>query len=612
MTEFSSIHKGAALKDLQVPGITIPDIFLKRAAEFGQTRAALRYKKDDKWNEYSWKDYLNNVEKVAGGLKALGVNPEDKVCIISANCPEWFFIALAVQSLGAYQVPIYPNATPDQAKYVASHSEAKIVFVQNPEQLSKTDSWRNDLVNLDQTILMFGEPPDGVEKFAAFLDQGSQYCEKNPNFLKDQIEKLTPDSPGGIIYTSGTTGPPKGVMLTQKNLVVECAGLLTVYDYVYESDSISFLPLSHIAEQVQNIAGGIAGGFTVNFAQSLDTLMADLAEVRPNLFFSVPRLYERAQTVIQERVAEGSAVKRFLFNWALKVGEKARKYRNSNQDLPFMTKKKWNLARKVVFSKVKTSMGLDREHFMGSAAAPLPAAVCRFFGAMGMDIIEMFGQTECTGVCNATPSGKIVPGAVGPPLPGCEVAIAEDGEIVTRGDNVFSGYFKDEAATNEALKDGWLYTGDIGHFDEEGNLIITDRKKDIIITAGGKNVTPQNIEVVLRGYPGVSQACVVGDTRKHLTCLFTLDADSLPKLCEQLGIGALSMEEAAQNEAIIATIQKYVDEVNAGLARYETIKYFRILPNDFSVETGEMTPTLKMKRRVVQQKYDHIIDSMYD
>jgi long-chain acyl-CoA synthetase len=514
--------------------------------------------------------------------------------------------------LGAYQVPIYPNATPDQAKYVAEHSEAKIVFVQNLEQLSKTDSWRNDLQNLNQTILMFGEPPDGVEKFEELLDQGSKYCDENPGFLKDQIEKLTPDSPGGIIYTSGTTGPPKGVVLTQKNLVVESAGLLTVYDYVYESDTISFLPLSHIAEQLQNITGGIAGGFTVNFAQSIDTLMEDLAEVRPTLFFSIPRLYERARTVILEKVADGSAVKRYLFNWALKVGEKTRIYRNSDQDLPFMNKKKWNLASKIVFSKIKTRMGLDRAHFMGSAAAPLPAEVCRFFGAMGMDIIEMFGQTECTGVCNATIPGKTVPGAVGAPLPGCEVAIAGDGEIVMRGDNVFSGYFKDEAATNEALKDEWLYTGDIGHFDKDGYLIITDRKKDIIITSGGKNVTPQNIEVLLKGYSGISQACVIGDTRKYLTCLFTLDADSLPRLCEQLGIGALSMEEAAQNEAISATVQKYVDEVNANLARYETIKYFRILPNDFSVETGELTPTLKMKRKVVNQKYDHIIDSMYD
>ncbi|MGD8539916.1 MAG: long-chain fatty acid--CoA ligase, partial [Candidatus Aminicenantes bacterium] len=530
----------------------------------------------------------------------------------SANCPEWFFIALAVQSLGVYQVPIYPNATPDQAKYVAEHSGAKIAFVQNLEQLAKTDGWRNNLLNLSHTLMMFGEPPDGVGKFEELLDQGTKYCEENPNFLKDQIEALTPDSPCGIIYTSGTTGPPKGVVLTQKNIIFEITGLLTVYDYLYESDTISFLPLSHIAEQVQNIAGGIGGGFTVNFAQSIETLMEDLAEVRPTLFFSVPRLYERARAAILDKVADGSAVKRYLFNWALKVGEKARIYRNSDQDIPKKIQKKWNRADKIVFSKIKKRMGLDRAQFVGSAAAPLAAVVSRFFGAMGLDIIELFGQTECTGVCSSTIPGKVVPGAVGVALPGCEVALAEDGEIVTRGDNIFADYFKDEAATNEVLKDGWLYTGDVGRFNEDGYLIITDRKKDIIITAGGKNVTPQNIEVLLKVYPGISQACVVGDTKKHLTCLFTLDPDSLPKLCEQLGIDALSMEEAAQNEAIIATVQKYVDEVNAGLSRYETIKYFRILPDDFSIETGELTPTQKMKRRFVMEKYSHIIDSMYD
>jgi len=612
MAEFASIHKGSAVKELQVPGKTIPEIFLKRVAIFGSGQTALRYKIKGIWKEHSWSDYWRHVEIVAGGLRALGVDSGDKVCIISANCPEWFFIALAVQCLGGYQVPIYPNATADQAKYVAEHSEAKIFFVQNIEQLAKTDSWRNDLEKLKKTVLMFDEPPGGVEGFDELLKKGAQYCENNPGFLKDQIEKLTPGSPGGIIYTSGTTGPPKGVVLTQKNLVFECAALITVYDFIYESDTISFLPLSHIAEQIQNIAGGIAGGFTVNFAQSLDTLMEDLAEVRPTLFFSVPRLYEKAQTAILEKVAEGSAVKRALFHWALKVGEKARKYRNRDQELPFLAKKKWNLASKVVFSKIKTRMGLERAHFMGSAAAPLPATVCQFFGAMGMDIFEMFGQTECTGVCNATIPGKTVPGAVGATLPGCEVAIAEDGEIVTRGDNVFAGYFKDEAASSETLKEGWLYTGDVGYFKDDGYLVISDRKKDILVTSGGKNVTPQNIEVLLKGYPGISQACIVGDTRKYLVCLLTLDADSLPKLCEQLGTGTLSMEEASQNEAVIATVQKYVDEVNTRLARYETIKYFRILPQDFSVDNGELTPTLKMKRKFVNQKYSHIIDQMYD
>lgn len=612
MKNFTPIHKGIPSKELLVPGKTIPEILLKQATKYGSSRAALRYKRDGSWKEHTWSDYLSNVEKVAGGLTKLGINPNDKVCILSTNCPEWFFISLALQSLGAFQVPIYPNSTSDQAKYVVKHSEAKIIFVQDHDQLTKTASWRDELENINKTILMFGEPPDGIEKFESLIALGSKHCDENPGFLKDCIDKLTPDSPFGIIYTSGTTGPPKGTVLTQKNLVFECTSLLTVYDYIYDSETVSFLPLSHIAEQVQNISGGIVGAFTVNFAQSIETLKENLVEIRPTLFFSVPRLYEKVRSGILETVADFPIVKRSLFNWALKVGEKARIYRNSNQELPVIIKKKWNIANKLVFSKLKQRLGLDRAHFFGSGAAPLSEAVCRFFGAMGMDIFEVFGQTECSGVCNATVPGKTIPGAVGPALPGCEVAIAEDGEILTKGDNLFSGYFKEEAATNEALKDGWLYTGDVGHFDEDGYLHITDRKKDIIVTAGGKNVSPQNIEVLLKCYPVISQAVVVGDRRKYLTCLLTLDADGLPKLCEQLSIDALSPEEAVQSEVILSKIQEYVDEVNENLARYETIKYFRVLPNDFSVEAGELTPTLKVKRKVVNQKYDHIIDSMYE
>lgn len=611
MKTFDSIHPGPSLKELPVPGKTLPEIFLKQVAKYGPDRAALRYKSDDVWKEHSWGDYLNNIEKVAGGLLKLGIKPLDKVCLISSNCPEWLFISLAVQSLGGFLVPIYPNSTPDQAKYVVEHSEAKLLFAQNQEQLAKTDRWRSELNDLDKTILMFGEPPTGVMKYEELITLGSEQKNKSAGFLEDQIDRLTPDSPGGIIYTSGTTGPPKGVILTQKNLVFMATSLITRYDFIYEEDTISFLPLSHIAEQVQNISAAIIAAFTVSFAQSLETMKDDLAEVRPTLFFSVPRLYEKVHSTILETVSSSPFIKRSLFNWALSVGEKIRQYRNSNRDIPSAMAKKWNLANKIVFSKLKKKLGLDRAHFFGSGAAPLPAEVSRFFGAMGMDIFEFFGQTECTGVCNSTDPGKTVPGAVGPSIPGCEVAIAGDGEIVTRGDHVFSGYWKEKHATDEALKDGWLYTGDIGFFDEEENIRITDRKKDIIVTAGGKNVAPQNIENLLKLYQGISQVVVIGDKRKHLTCLLTIDTTSLPKLSEQLGIDVLTAEQAVNNQAIINKFQEYVNRVNAELAQYETIKYFRILPNDFSVETGELTPTLKVKRRVITEKYKEIIDSMY-
>ena len=611
MFQFDTIHKGPPLKELPVPGKTLPEIFLKQVAKYGSDRVALKYMSENCWKEHLWSDYFNLVEKVAGGLLKIGIKPGDRICLISANCPEWVFICLAVQSLGAYLVPIYPNNTPEQVKYIVEHSEAQLFFVQNHEQLSKTDDWRNKSGHLNKTILMFGEPPEDVMKYDEFINLGSLQQQETPGLLKDRIDNLTEDSPAGIIYTSGTTGPPKGVILTQKNLVFETASLKTRYNDAYEEETISFLPLSHIAEQLLTIYIGIILASTVSFAQSIETIKDDLTEVRPTLFFSVPRLYEKVYSAIMETVSGSSFMKRAIFNWAMSVGESVRKSRNSDQDLPPIKRKKWTIANRLVFSKLRQKLGLDRAHFLASGAAPVPPEISRFFGAMGMDIFEVFGQTECTGVCNSTIPGKTVPGAVGPPLPGCEVAIADDGEIVTKGDNVFSGYWKDQYATDEALKDGWLFTGDIGYFDEEGYIHITDRKKDIIVTAGGKNVAPQNIENLLKLHPAISQAVVIGDKRKHLTCLFTLDIDGLPKLCKKLGIDILKPEEAIENISIVNNLQEYVNEVNNDLASFETIKYFRILPQDFSVESGELTPTLKVKRREVNRKYQQIIDSMY-
>ena len=606
------IIKGQPLKDLPVPGETLPEIFLKQKNKYGSNRVALRVKKNESWKEYSWNDYFDNIEKVAAGFLDLGVKPLDRVCLMSTNCPEWLFISLALQSIGAYLVPIYPNSTPDQAKYVVEHSEASLLIVQDHEQLVKTEKWRGNIVNLSELILISGDTVSGIISYDEFVKNGSEWMGKNPSgFLEDHIKKLTPKSPVGIIYTSGTTGPPKGTIALQKNYIFEAQSLLTLYDHIYEEETISFLPLSHIAEQIQSISCAIAGAFTVSFAQSIETVKDELPQIRPTLFFSVPRLYEKVYSAISESVASSSFFKRSLFNWALKVGEKIRLYRNNNLKIPFIEQKQWALANKLVFSKVKKKMGLDRTHFYLSGAAPLPIDVARFFGSMGMDINEVYGQTECTGISNATNPGKVVPGVIGPPMPGCEVGILSDGEIIIKGDNNFMGYWKDKEKTDKVLKDGWLYTGDIGRFHDDGYLEITDRKKDIIVTSGGKNTAPQNIEGLIKGYPCISQAVVIGDRRKYLTCLIALDEDSLPQFCDRIGVERLDPVEAVKNETIVGNIQQYIDKVNSGLAKFETIKYFRILPCNFSIETGELTPTMKVKRQFVNEKYKHVIDSMY-
>jgi long-chain acyl-CoA synthetase len=608
MTYSPVIHKGTAPAALKVPGDTLPEIFLKQAALYGSSRVALRYRTNTHWQEYNWRDYFDHVQKTAAALAKLGVQRDDKICILSSNCPEWVFIYLAVQSLAACLVPIYPNNTPEQVQYIVEHSEAKFLFVENGEQLIKTEGWRSAAHNLQKIIQIFDAAPDGIMAYQDLMVLGMQ---GDDNFLKKQIEKLTANTLAGIIYTSGTTGPPKGVRITQKNLIFMARSLFTRFQGAYEEETISFLPLSHIAEQLLTICVGIVIANTVSFARSIETIKADLVDVRPTLFFSVPRLYEKVYATILETVATASFFKRRLFNWALSVGDKIRKNRNGGPVASAFTRFQWEIAGRLVFGKLRKKAGLDRAHILASGAAPLPAEVSRFFGSMGMDIYEVFGQTECTGVCTTTVPGKTVPGAIGPPVPGCEVALADDGEIMIRGDNLFSGYWKDPAATDEALREGWLYTGDIGFFDENNYLHITDRKKDIIVTAGGKNIAPQNIETQLKLNQGVSQVVVVGDKRRYLTCLFTLNRETLPKLCAHLGLENLSLEEAVNNNKIIRQFQGYVEKVNAALARFETIKYFRILPHDFSIEGGELTPTLKVKRRVINEKYKSIIDLMY-
>ncbi|MCB9504333.1 MAG: long-chain fatty acid--CoA ligase, partial [Deferribacteres bacterium] len=522
-----SIKNETPVRKLPVDGATLPEIFLKQVENYGSKRIALRQKTGNMWREFTWQDYLNYVEKVAGGLLQAGVTTSDKICIVSNNCPEWLFIGVATQSLGAWLVPIYPNSTPDQLQYIVEHSGAKVLFVEDDEQMTKAAKLQLESTQLELIVRIFPDKNSlpANKLFKHFLQQGEHYGHANPGFLQKNIAALSPESPAGIIYTSGTTGHPKGVLLSQRNILFETASLLTMHDYIWEEDTISFLPLSHIAEQLQNFCIGISAGFRTSFVQNMQTVKDDLLEVRPTVFFSVPRLYEKVRAGILETVAVSSPIKKFLFNWAIQGGEKMRVYRNSTKDTPFTVKLIWRLVDKIVLGKIRVKLGLNRVKLFISGAAPLPIEVSRFFGALGIDIYEAFGQTECTGVCSATMQHKTVPGAVGAVLPGCEVRIAEDGEILVKGDNLFAGYLNNEAATQEVLRDGWLHTGDIGFFDDNNYLHITDRKKDILVTAGGKNIAPQNIESLLKCYPGIGHVAVIGDRKKYLTCLVTLDKE---------------------------------------------------------------------------------------
>jgi long-chain acyl-CoA synthetase len=581
-------------------------------ADANGSRPALRYREDGRWCEISWEEYRTRVLDVAGGLQSLGVESGDRVCLLSHNQPNWVIGDLGILACGAVSVPAYPNSIPTQVQYLLQHATAKVVLVANGEQLRKVQQVWSDCPDLQVAVLLDNDEAlveDGrVITFETLMSAGRAHgTDSVEDGLKGDL--LKPEQMATIIYTSGTTGPPKGAMLSHKNLVFEADAILKGTDLNEKDSTLSFLPLSHVAERLQGELVGVTAGLTVNYAESMETILRDVGETNATTLLCVPRLWEKIYANIQSGIQEASPLKRRIFDWSMAVGTECFETENAGGSVGPVLSAKRAIADRLVFSKVRAKLGMTHTSHLLSGAAPLSATVGTFFASIGLRIQEAYGQTECVGVSNMNPPDRLKFGTVGPALEGVEVKIAEDGEILVRGDNVFLGYFQDEAATASALVDGWLLTGDIGEFDQEGYLKITDRKKDILVTAGGKNVAPQNIENQLKPFAGISQVVVVGDKRKFLSALVTLDLEEMAKT---LDTDLPPMADCVDHKAVLAQVQGYIDQVNSTLASYETVKKFRLLPRDFSIEEGELTPTLKVKRRVVQKQYESLIDSMYD
>ena len=552
------------------------------------------------WAYKTYREFGKHVEQFRGGLASLGVGEGDRVAIISNNCPQWAVGAYATYSLGACYVPMYEKQNPADWQYILNDSGAKILLAANTE-IADTVRGFMDKVKTLATVVDLSAATSDENSYASLLKKGNA----NPVDAADP----DPSTLCGFIYTSGTTGPPKGAMLSHKNLVFEADAILKSADLGDEDSTLSFLPLSHVAERLQGELVGISAGLTVNYAESMETILRDVGETHATALLCVPRLWEKIYANVQSGLQDASPLKRRIFDWSMAVGTECFEIENAGGQVGTVLNAKRAVADRLVFSKLRAKLGMTHTRTLLSGAAPLSATVGTFFASMGLRIQEAYGQTECAGVSNINPPDRMKFGTVGPKLEGVEVKIADDGEILVQGDNVFLGYFKDEAATASALVDGWLHTGDIGQFDEEGYLKITDRKKDILVTAGGKNVAPQNIENQLKPYAGVSQVVVVGDKRKFLSALVTLDHEEMAKT---LDTTLPPMEDCVDHKAILAQVQGYIDEVNAGLASYESVKKFPLLPRDFTIEDGELTPTLKVKRRIVQKQYEALIDSMYD
>ncbi|MFQ5948245.1 MAG: AMP-dependent synthetase/ligase [Acidimicrobiia bacterium] len=585
---------------------TIPARLLRNAEQWPE-RAAYYVKSDGEWKSTSWAEYAGLVSRAGKALIALGFEPGQIVTILGFNRPEWVIMDLAAIAVGGAPAGIYTTSSPDEVQYITHHAETPLILVENQEQGEKVRARLGDLPHLRHVVTMSGALPIGdpmVMTWEEFLAKGDGVDEAR---FDERLDALDPEGLATLIYTSGTTGPPKGVMLTHRNLTWTADLAQSMVGMSSDDCSVSYLPLSHIAEQIFSIHLPITCGSKVYFAESIEALAENLKEVQPTVFFAVPRVWEKFHAGVSARLGEASGAKAAIAKWAMGVGRKVTRLRNRGGEPRGLAAVQYRLADRLVFSKVREALGLGRVRFAVSGAAPISPEILEFFGGLGLTILEVYGQSEDTGPTSFNVPGHTKFGSVGPPIPGVEVKIAEDGEILVKGPNVFSGYYRNDQATSETLVDGWLHSGDLGEFDDEGFLDITGRKKDIIITAGGKNVAPKNTEAGIKNNALVSEAIVIGDRRKYLTALVTLDLEAAESFAEEHGITG-PLHEAPE---VVGDIQAVIDEVNAQLARVEQVKKFCILPRPLSIEDGELTGTLKVRRNVVAEHFAPQIEEMY-
>jgi len=594
---------------------TTPHIFKDTVQKYGN-RVAMRKKEYGLWHDISWNEYYNSVKYVGSALISLGLKKGDCVSIIGDNCPEWVIIDVGIQCSGGVAVGVYSTNAWPQVEYVIQNSESKFFFVENEEQLDKWLHFRDKVPFLKKVIVWdleglrhFKDPM--VMTYDEIVDEGRQIAEKDSNSFESRMAEVTPNDLSVLIYTSGTTGPPKGAMLTHEN-VMWMGETIAKDNPVYDKDEVmSFLPLCHIFERLFSVFGQITYGYTVNFIENLDTVTDNMREVSPTVGYAVPRIWEKYLSAVYIRMSDATWFKKLVFSIALKIGKRRATLMMNFKRIPYYLKVLYQLAYIAVFHKLKERLGFDRLRVAYSGAAPISPDVLLFFQSIGVNLIEGYGQTEGTGVTCVSRIGRVKFGSVGPPLTGTEIKIAEDGEILVKSPSVFKGYYNDPKSTTETLKDGWLYSGDIGQIDEDGYLKITDRKKDIIVTAGGKNITPQYIENKLKFSSYINDAVIIGDKRKFITSLIMIDEDNVVKYAQDHKVQFSTYKDLTQAPEIIKLIQVEVNKVNDTLARVEQIKKFTILPKKLYEEDGEVTPTMKVKRKYVNEAFGDIIDGMY-
>jgi len=588
---------------------TLAELFLIAASR--DKSAQLMHKVDGEYRPVPSHDFADGVRRLAKALQDRGIEPGDRIALMADNGPHWPTVDFATLSSGAVTVPIYPTLTPEESAYIAQDSGARIVFAHQTHQLEGLLDHGADLPNVELFVLIEGDPGTDdpkVTTFDALIAKGDGY---DAEALDARARAVSPEDLASFVYTSGTTGKPKGVMLTHGNFCSNIVAGLEHLDFKSEYTTLSFLPLSHVFERTIDYCYFYLG-CTIAYAESVQTVAQNFQEVRPHSFVSVPRVYEKVLAKVHEGVAASSGLKQKIFHWAVETAREALPYRLEQEHPPGWLGLKLALADGLVFSKIKERLG-GRFEFAFSGGAPLGQDVAEFFWGAGIPIYEGYGLTETSPVLTANGPGAVKMGTVGRAIPGVQLEIAEDGEILASGPNIMKGYYNLPEATAEVLdSDGWFHTGDIGEIDEDGFLRITDRKKELIVNAYGKNIAPAQVENQLKSSRYIAQAVVIGDRRKFLAALLVPDFEVLKGWASDKSPDTSDIETLLQQPPVRELFGQEVERANQELAKYERVRAWELLPQEMTQETGELTPTQKVKRRVVYERYADLIDSLYE
>src|SRR6058998_1899745 len=593
---------------------TLARMFWDRVERSGD-RPAQQFKQGAQWKTLTWRQIGDIVREAALGLVALGREKGDMVALLSTSRAEWVQADFAIFSAGCVTVPVYPTYPPDLISYVVNDSGAKTIIVEDSAQLAKVLQARDKMPALQQIIVIAGydapQPPKIVMTWESLRRLGRENAATHKSTLADRVASTRPTDLATIVYTSGTTGPPKGVMQTHGNHVAAVTASKQSTPVQEGWVHLLFLPLAHSFARLESFLG-VTHGLTTAFAENLDKVGDNLKETRPHFICSVPRVFEKVYAKILAGVEAGSATKKKIFNWAVSVGRDVSRHQQRGQPVPTALEVKRKIAHKLVFSKLHAALG-GRLQWAVSGGAPLSRDIAEFFHAAGILLLEGYGLTETCPALTFNQPTRFKFGSVGQALSGVELKIAPDGEILARGPNIATrGYFKQPDATKEVFEpSGWFHTGDIGTLDADGFLFITDRKKDLIVTAGGMNIAPQNVENMLKADPFISQVMVYGDRRPYPVALITVNPEELTKFARDQGILVNDPTVLVKHPKIVERVGRTVEEKNTQLQSYAKIKKFTVLPGDFSLDGGELTPTLKVKRKVVAQKYQDAIEALY-